>query len=67
MTKAEIKKLRLGVYRIFYKDHEYSLASVGQDEFGSKWFVAANWISGIPCFDWSNVSRVELIEYKDAD
>lgn len=73
MSKREARKLKHGVYRIFYKGHgsSYSLASVGSDESGDKWFAPANWIDKkkghiltLPSYHWSLVTRVELIEAK---
>ena len=56
---------RLGVYRLFWKtddgaDGGYSVASVGCDRAGRKWYAPSNWVT-VPWFDWSRVDRVELI------
>lgn len=37
-----------------------SLAAVGSDASGQRWYAPTNWISG-PSFDWSKVRSVELI------
>lgn len=58
MKRKKVKKLPLGLYEMFWKDGGSSLASVGQDGNGKKWFAPTNWISGIPCFDWGCVKSV---------
>lgn len=60
MSKAQAKKLQHGIYRIFWKTGGSSLASVGSDREGNRWFAATNWISG-NCIDWRPVLRVERI------
>jgi hypothetical protein len=60
-------RLEFGVYRIYWKNPDpeappYSVGSVGHDREGRYWLAPANWIGGVPTFDWSKVDRVELIE-----
>lgn len=46
-----------GLYRIFWKEGGSSLAAVGSDASGRRWYQPTNWISG-PGFDWTKVSHV---------
>jgi len=64
MTKSEVEMLGHGLYRIYWKSGGYSLAAVGSDEAGNRWFAATNWTSG-PSFDWTQVSRASLVESKE--
>jgi hypothetical protein len=76
MTKQAVQKLPLGLYRIFWKSGGSSLAAVGNDYAGKRWFAPVNWIgfkvktyhhgltaqgSTAPDSDWRSVSQVELI------
>ncbi len=54
-------KLRLGVYRLWWKSGGWSFASVGQDREGRYWFAPSNWVSGVPCLDWSNIRKTTLL------
>lgn len=58
MSPARIKKY--GVYRLYWNDGGFSLASVGGDAKGRLWFAPCNWISG-PSFDWGIVKRAVYI------
>ncbi len=58
------QKLQHGLYRIYWKDGGNSLASVGSDASGTRWFAPTNWAASIPCNDWSDVERVELLEQR---
>lgn len=56
-----------GLYYIFWKDSEAgktlfdrSLAAIGTDKDGKKWFHPTNWISG-PSYEWSKVLKIQLI------
>lgn len=61
MKQEEVRKLRNGAYRIFWKsDGGESIASVGRDRAGRVWMAPANWISG-PTFDWRRVEKVHLL------
>lgn len=51
----------LGLYRLTWKKGGSSLASVGQDGHGRRWFSASNWIGGMPCFDWSVVETIHQL------
>lgn len=51
-----------GLWRLHWNDGGSSLASVGCDESGRRWFAPVNWVGGVPCFDWSMVEVAELIE-----
>lgn len=59
------ERLSTGVYVLYWKDGGSSVASVGVNHKGHRWFVPSNWLfSGNdgPCFDWWRVDRVEKIE-----
>lgn len=60
MTKTQVALVRHGLYVIHWKESEgggTSLASVGSDCAGRRWFAATNWVSG-PGFDWHAIKRV---------
>ena len=66
MTKDEAKKLKNGVYKIFWKyDGGSSLASVGRLHDGTPWFAPSNWVSankeGIACTEWRMVEYIVLV------
>lgn len=63
MTKSQVEMLDHGVYRIYWKSGGYSLASVGSDERGERWYAPTNWLI-VPGFDWSAVSHASLVESK---
>ena len=63
MKKKDVKKLDHGLYKIFWKDGGYSLASVGSLACGKRWMAPTNWIS-VPTSKrkhWKMVKSVELI------
>lgn len=61
MKKAEVVKLKLGLYKIFWKDGGMSLPAVGQDSKGNYWLAPTNWIK-VPSFKhWRYVLYVEEI------
>ena len=56
MTRADVAALKHGLYRLRWKEGgRYSVAAVGSDYDGNRWYAPTNWIGGIPCFDWSKV------------
>jgi len=59
MNQRQIRKLGHGIYLLKWKSGGDSLASVGSDYTGRRWFAPTNWIAGIPCFDWWMVKDVE--------
>jgi len=60
VTRAQVKDLELGFYRLYWKDGGDSLAAVGQDAHGQKWFAPTNWIV-VPSSDWASVERVSRL------
>ena len=60
MTKAEVQTVDHGLYVIFWKDGGSSLASVGSNAAGRRWFAPTNWVS-TPWFDWRKILRVRRI------
>jgi len=53
------QNLTHGLYTIYWMDGGASLAAVGSDSAGRRWYAPTNWISG-PSFNWAPVKRVEL-------
>lgn len=49
-----------GLYVLHWKSGGSSLASVGMDENGKRWFATINWIT-VPSFNWNLVQVVEPI------
>ena len=68
MTTEEVQDLTTGLYRLYWNDGGYSLASVGCLHDGSKWFACSNWTgktdSTVAASGawWKQVKRVELVE-----
>lgn len=64
MTLKEAKKLKNGLYKIYWKDGGYSLASIGRLHNGKPWFAPDNWTAvnewGIACTLWNKIKFVEL-------
>jgi hypothetical protein len=63
MTNEEAQNLDHGLYIIHWKEANgggTSLASVGTDRAGRRWFAATNWIE-VPSVEWSPVESMELI------
>ena len=64
MTREDMMKLGLGLYRVFWKnDDRSSLAAVGMKSDGSRWLAPVNWVE--PTLDekvWDEVERLEIIE-----
>jgi hypothetical protein len=62
LKQEEVRKLRLGLYRIYWKSGGTSVAAVGMVENGNRWLAPTNWTH--PTEDkktWASVSRVVLI------
>ena len=51
-----------GLYRIYWKDGDSSLAAVGCLANGTRWYAPTNWINLEKWTDWDIVSHVGLIE-----
>lgn len=63
MSDAESRELPHGLYALYWRGGGVSLAAVGSDAFGGRWFAPANWLgSGVPCHEWDAVERAELIQ-----
>ncbi len=60
MTKAEVKDVHHGLYRLFWKEGGSSLAAVGSDRAGRRWYAPENWIE-VPSFDWRPVKSVKRL------
>lgn len=60
MTKEQVAALQHGLYIIYWKEANgggHSMAAVGSDSGGRRWYAATNWIT-VPSFDWRPVSHV---------
>lgn len=60
MTEIRLKDVEHGLYLIFWKEGGTSLASVGSNQKGERWFAPTNWIK-VPSYDWKSVAAVEKI------
>lgn len=65
MNQLAVRKLPLGVYRVFWNDGGSSVAAIGQLHDGTRWLAPANWTaSALPgvvvCSPlwWRRVDRV---------
>ena len=73
MEKSEVQKLRLGLYKIHWKDGGFSLASVGMTYDGTRWMAPSNWTTGSTeepfkaTTDWKSVLIAEFINIPDYD
>ena len=67
MTKKQVNKLELGLYRIYWQERHgggSSLAAVGSTPDGRRWMAPTNWIgidSDTTPTRWRHVARVDLI------
>jgi len=67
MTIDQIKILglqKIGVYEIQWIDLSWSVGAVGMNTEGKLWFAPANW-SLVPCYDWSLVRQLIMIQSQD--
>jgi len=69
MTPNQVSKLEHGLYRLRWKDGDSSLAAVGSDEAGWRWFAPCNWIAhpvsrdgSRILSDWTCVAAAVLIQ-----
>lgn len=60
MTEIDLKDIEHGLYLLLWAGGGTSLAAVGSNAKGERWFAPTNWVSG-PSYDWSKVAAVELI------
>lgn len=65
MKNSEVKRISVGLYRMFWVEGGQSPAAVYNDRDGGKWFAPVNWVSGPSC-NWGAVERVEEI-HPDAE
>ncbi|MEM9067159.1 MAG: hypothetical protein AAGE52_01595 [Myxococcota bacterium] len=57
-TKIAVSELPHGLYLINWVDGGTSLASVGSDSDGRRWYAPTNWVT-VPGYDWSIVQSAE--------
>lgn len=60
MKEADLGNVEHGVYVLFWKSGGESLAAVGSDRSGKRWYAPTNWVS-VPSYNWRLVSKVEEI------
>lgn len=63
MTRRESQKVPHGLFIIYWKESKgggTSVASVGSDATGRRWFAPTNWIT-VPGFQWNDIDRVERV------
>lgn len=53
--------LRHGLYILNWRDGGSSLASVGSDSAGNRWYAPTNWIE-VPGFDWHKIESVTPVK-----
>jgi len=65
MKKSDVAKLKLGVYRIYWKSGGSSVAAVGALYDGTRWVAPANWTAAenfvATTKHWRGVRRAQLI------
>ncbi len=57
---SEHELLAHGLYRLHWSGGGTSLAAVGSDYYGNRWYAPTNWVSG-PSLDWNRVKRAEPV------
>lgn len=60
MEQSDVQRFKHGLYKLFWKDGGSSLASVGSNIYGRRWFAPTNWVT-VPSFNWEPVLTVELV------
>jgi hypothetical protein len=61
MTKVEAKKLKLGLYRLYWKSGGSSLAAVGQGANGDRWMAPVNWVAPGDPTCWAMIASVQCL------
>jgi hypothetical protein len=71
MKNKKFNKLKLGLYRVYWKSGGTSVAAIGQTSDGTKWVAPTNWtgtpevgtnLVGIAVINYaSEIKKVELI------
>ena len=62
MTKAESKKLPLGLYRVWWKRGGFSFAALGMLPNGDRWLAPTNWVHSTEIQNvWRSVDRLDPI------
>lgn len=61
MTPAEAQELRHGLYELLWDDGSVSVAAVGSDAAGNRWFAPSNWLT-VPSFKWEMVTEAHHVD-----
>jgi hypothetical protein len=61
MTRDQSQALDHGIYRLYWDDGGSSLAAVGSDRNGDRWFAPTNWVAGVASVNWGAVLRAERL------
>lgn len=60
MLGVDIK--RVGIYLLLWKDGGHSVASVGVNDHGDRWFAPTNWGgTSVPSYRWDLVDKAILL------
>ena len=62
LNDFEVRGLKNGLYRVWWKSGGYSLAALGVNRDGSRWLAPSNWVAPTDDPDWATVERMELVE-----
>lgn len=60
----DFPNMPLGIYRLYWSEEplDLSVAAVGCDASGARWYAPTNWIwMNVPSTDWGPVVRAELV------
>jgi hypothetical protein len=60
MTEIDLGAIEHGLFILFWTSGGTSLAAVGSDASGRRWYAPTNWIT-VPSFDWSKVAAIQQI------
>lgn len=68
MTQEQVKKMPHGLYRVYWKEGGYSLASMGSCYDGSRWICPCNWTHSDLSYPkvattmvWRKIERLEEV------
>lgn len=69
MRTREVNKLKHGLYKIYWRDGGFSIASMGGFANGDRWIAPVNWINGSVSFDKfkRKILKMELLISREYD